>query len=405
MKKKIIFFFVVISCLLTIKALVVYLITPNNTLSYFNQSFLINYSNGFVRRGLLGEVFKFIHLKTGTNILSLIKYFSLICYTIVFVYIIKLFLKEKIPIYFLLLPYILPYYLLIGFIGSRDFFLLILFVSSIHAVKKVKNKVVLYFILNMISIIGILSHEIYFFCSLPLILLFLISKSTNSFVRVSIYNIFSQLLCFLPVFIVLLLVTVYSGSESTFSMKMYQDILKIVPSDATGICNTGLSGEPQNQIPYMFKGLIYNGFSRGVSYSIFLVMIFFIFLFFNHLTENKIDPDFITTLFLIQLISFIPIFIIAIDWQRWFSMAIYTSIIAVVEMKSTHYFKIGCLNKCFIFLRRQISKIINTNKESVWFLAVFCIIPYYELGNTPYQFSNMFLIIMNYLTKGTSFIF
>ena len=405
MKKKLVLFFVLISCLLTVKELIVYVVTPNNTLSYFNQSFLINYSQGFVRRGLLGEIFKLIHLKTEADVLMLIKYFSLVCYIIVFAYMIRLFLKAKIPIYFLLLPYILPYYLLIGFVGSRDFFLLILFISSIYVIKNVKNKVGLYFILNIISAIGILSHEIYFFCSIPLILLLLISKSTKGFVGMSIYSIFSQVLYFLPVFVVLLLVIVNNGSESTFSTKMYQDILKIVPSDITGVCNTGLSGGLQNQIPYMFKGLIYNGFSRGLSYSIFLVMIFFIFLFFNHLTEDRINPNFITTLFLIQLVSFVPIFMIAIDWQRWFSIAIYTSIIAAVEMKPNYSLKIERLNRSFTFLRNQMSKMTDVGKEGIWFLAVFCIIPYYELGNTPYQFSNMFLIIMNCLTKVIYFIF
>lgn len=63
---------------------------PDN-LDYFDAELLINYSSGFIRRGLLGEIFKYIHLLTNIPVLYLTKIFSIVTYSTLIIYFIITF--------------------------------------------------------------------------------------------------------------------------------------------------------------------------------------------------------------------------------------------------------------------------------------------------------------------------
>lgn len=125
---------------LTLLSLFNFIMTPSNSFGgYYKQSIFINYSDGFIRRGLLGEFIKYLHIASGINVLAFTKYFTLGCYLIFCGYMIYLFRKNKISVFFLLMPYVLPFYALIDFIIIRDFFLLLLFTISIILIRKISN--------------------------------------------------------------------------------------------------------------------------------------------------------------------------------------------------------------------------------------------------------------------------
>lgn len=331
-----------ITLILTVISLITFILSPNNSLDIFNESILINYSDGFIRRGLWGEIIKKLHISLNIDVLIFIKYFTLLCYITFCAYMIYLFKRHNISIFFLLLPYVLPFYSLIYYIKIRDFFLLMIFALSALIIKKTSSKITLFIGINLLSIIGILTHEIYLFFSIPLFSILFILK--NIWRKNGKY--FSQLLYaflfFTPSILALSASVYYHGDINSVKI-IYNDVLNILPHHTVNKDLGGgigsLQGEATNLIPYMYRDLIWNGFSRGISYTLFFIIILYLFLNFDKLNfkffkkENlsPINTCFLTSIFLFQSICFLPILIVAIDWQRWLSIIIYTSLITYIQ--------------------------------------------------------------------------
>lgn len=413
--------FILICIVVYIYVFSVTLVSPNVSWDPLNESLLINYSNGFIRRGLLGEIIKVLHLKFGIDPFVFIKYFSLICYVGVCGHLLYLFIRKNISIFFLLLPYVLPYYLLIGWIRMRDFFLMLLFTISIAAIKKIGNKSLLFLILNILSTVGILAHETYFFISIPMFSVLINfekyfqnnSNLFSAFLKVVLF----AFLFFLPASFILLMSIYYHG-DKYYAQVIFRDIVSFTPAYVQDIKMTvgirSLGDNATNLIPFVYRELVWNGFSRGVSYTLFFIIILFIFSFFEKLDipifqkkAKSLNSNYLVIVFLFQFLCFLLIFIVAVDWQRWFSMIIYTTLIVNVYYSSR--IAKQDLPRFLKTIPNSIKKIYNLfipiNKNTVIFVSIFCIIPYFPMGNTPYQFSNTFLILHNFLTKATLALF
>lgn len=386
-------------------SLFMFIIHPNNNFSILNQNFLINYSSGFIRRGLLGEIIKRLYNFSPFNILNFIKYFCLVFYLFISSFLLLKFIKQSKSIILLLMPYVLPYYSFIGYIIIRDFFLLTLFLVSVYVLKIINNKIIKLTFLNLITIIGILTHEAYFFFSVPVLIVIttIIGKQFNSI------EFLHNSIAFIPSIFTLSASIYYHGSTESVTI-IYNDVIKILPKNTYNTeLNGGIASLSSNsffQIKYMFQELLWNGFSRGISYLFFFITILFLLLnseklnfSFSSKRTAPINSNYITFFFLIQTISFLPIFIVAIDWQRWISISIYSSFIIIAIFKTSELeisdFIMHLLDKIRAFL----SKFILNDSSTIYLLLFFCIIPYFKLGNTPYQFSNIYIIIHNYLSK------
>lgn len=81
-------------------AFVSYCMYRPDQLDYFDAELLINYSSGFIRRGLLGEIFKYIHLLTNIPVLYLTKIFSIVTYLTLIIYFIITFYKKGLSLFF-----------------------------------------------------------------------------------------------------------------------------------------------------------------------------------------------------------------------------------------------------------------------------------------------------------------
>lgn len=385
-------------------------ITSNTHFGFFNQSMVINYSQGFIRRGLLGEFFKKLHFLTHVNIFLLIKIFCLANYLFFIGYILVVFCKKKLSYTFLFLPYVLPYYVFLGFINAKDFFLLNLFLLQLICLKKIKNNFYKIIILNAISIIGILTHEIFFFISIPILIYHLIIENKKPLKKIDLllYAIY-----FIPSLIVILLCIKYHGNPN-IAYLIYQDVLSYIPKNMENVeMNDGvasLGDRAENKITHVFKDLMWNGFSRGVSYLIYFITLLYILLNLDKINIdlfkrkenfNTINPINITFIFIFQTICLIPIYYVAIDWQRWLSIALYQAILYNVFFYDS---KILPYAKIMYKLKHIYSLFFNSSKSTVLLISIFCIIPYFKLGNTNYQFNNVFLIFMNYISKVISVI-
>ena len=153
-------------------------------LEYYSPELLINYSAGFIRRGLLGSIFLYFN-KIGINALLMIRLFNIFSFLLIVFYFIKNSIFFKIDFYFLLFPFILPYLLLCNMLGFRDYFLLLLTIPIFKLYIQKQNTLTIS-IINILIIFGILSHEMFIFMVFPFVLLLLAQQLllTSDFVNV-----------------------------------------------------------------------------------------------------------------------------------------------------------------------------------------------------------------------------
>lgn len=174
---------------------------------------LTNYQGGFVRRGLIGEVMYFLQQECGINALFMAYAFSIISAVVFFYLIIRDTINRKFSILFLPTTMLLSSLFVSGHWVRKDFFILLLFYSIVLLLKKEWK--IRYLLINLLLIIGILTHEVIFFISLPII--FITVCNTTSIVgrKVSITNLLSNVLwCslyMLPSIVTLLFVTFFNG--------------------------------------------------------------------------------------------------------------------------------------------------------------------------------------------------
>lgn len=387
---------------------IVSLLTANdNDFGYATQSFLINYSSGFVRRGLNGEILRRLHLLFGINVLIFIKYFSIFNYLLFVSIIFYNFYKKKLSFYFLILPYVLPYYTLINMINMKDFFLLNLFILAIVTMQKIEKILISALLVNLICVIGILSHETFFFFSIPILsLLFFIKKDKNKIIA----NTSISFLFFIPSYIALFFSIIKHGNLQ-MSYTIYNSIQKIIPAEARHIPMSesiiSLGDSMQNKMGYVFKDLIWNGFSRGVSYTCFFIVLFYVIQNIDKLTKplfqkkrlHSINEKVVSFVFLFQILCFLPIFFVAIDWQRWISISLYSALGVFLFYDSKDDFFIKVNELILIKIKTFYNYFLKSTTNTIYIIATFNIIPYIKFGNTEFQFNNIFMIFMNYFTK------
>ncbi|WP_288764179.1 hypothetical protein [uncultured Weeksella sp.] len=368
------------------------------------QSNYISYSYGFVRRGLFGELTKIV-AKYEINTFLFIKVFSIIILIFVFIYFFNLFKKNGYSLNFLFLPFTLSYTLLSGLIEFKDYFQILLIIFIVYLLKK--ESIIKYLWINIIAIIGILIHEIFFFISIPFIFIYLFNENYQP--KKFISATFKSFGIVLPSFVALIMTIIYHGTPE-IAQNLYQESLSLIPSYATNLhISDGLRalGEnTENKVIGMFKGKIWNGFSRGVTYVFFVIALLYITLYFNNL-KHKTKTNFTPNLFFIfcfQLLAMLPIFVVAIDWSRFISLCLLSSLVYFMEFKNvrikpifSHY-----INQFATISDRVFSTFIHSNKQMFYVVCYFCIIPHLEFGNRPYAFTNSIIMLMNYITKAIS---
>ena len=221
------------------------------TLDYFNSNTLINYSQGFVRRGLSGELILLLSNLLGANPLYIIKALNLILVASFLFYFVKSIVKYHLSFYFFVFPFVLPFLILDDIINFKDFFTLILFIILVKtAVSSKVHGVLQLVLLNIISIVAILNHEMSFFIFIPALLMI------KYFINASRKKTVAQLFFLLPAFIVLLLCIHYSGTvtQANEILTSYKNL----PNNHLKIDQ--LSDKATFLLPKFFTTITWNGF-------------------------------------------------------------------------------------------------------------------------------------------------
>ena len=290
-------------------------------------------------------------------------------------------------------------------INFKDFFTLILFIFLVKtAVSSKVHGVLQLVLLNIISIVAILNHEMSFFIFIPALLMI------KYFINASHKKTVAQLFFLLPAFIVLLLCIHYSGTvtQANEILTSYKNL----PNNHLKIDQ--LSDKATFLLPKFFTTITWNGFSRGITSIFYIAQILILLTFFDKIKtsfkryQNTLDPSVLVMAYLVLLCCFLPIFFIAYDWHRFLFLILMSTLIIGIEMHKQEI-KSNSLPHLALMpmqlLKKLISYFIIPEKSLLLIIGFFGLIPHVAMGNTSYQFSNLYLIILNYATKVTSVLF
>jgi hypothetical protein len=303
---------------------------------------LINYSGGFVRRGLPGEVIQLLNFdpRMTAIFISFIALIFLLRY---------LYLNSKhyFDFYIILSPVFMGF-VYYGGVLRKDILLMLTLAFLLKNI--VSNG---YVILSVLLItFGILSHELFFFVSIPIITVFLIynKKPPINYLAFSIY----------PTLLMIFLIF-YKG-DITIATAI-NDSWSVSFDQYCSSCN--------NSVPSAAIGAISWTASKGLSLSasllkspitIFTWLIIIAACYFISLGLIKREKDKFSwaSIMAFQFISISPLFIVGWDFGRWINIWMISSLLIIINFRNylpKFNFPIG-------------EKIIPTSKLPILFLIV-----------------------------------
>lgn len=170
---------------------------------------LINYQGGFVRRGIIGELFYMANPYIDTHMAIYI--FCIICAILFFYLIFRDTIRKGYSILLLPSAFLLSSLFVSLHWVRKDIFIMLLFYCIVRLQKSMNSYRIL--LINIILIIGILSHEVFLFISLPLMFFSVVSEG-DTWVQYkrTVRNVFKTILYYLPAFIAGFITVVYKGN-------------------------------------------------------------------------------------------------------------------------------------------------------------------------------------------------
>ena len=276
---------------------------------------LINYSGGFVRRGLSGELIllisNFFNIAAQDSLFFLFSSLQLFFFIFIFI----LLRQKQITFWFFLIfasPSFLSFYIFDPSIIARKEILIYLTYLAWMITLSRHSKVTFNtsIIFSILGIFITLLHEIFVFYSVIFYLITIIYFKEKS-LKLN-YSIFIPLSSAATVILIMLVPTGFN------SLAICSRIIEagIEPS----VCEGGILSWPARGVieGFIHNLTIYNFWTPfGLVLILFLPIIpFFLFSYANHLLINQ--PSNRLLFFLaIQLISMSPLFLVATDWGRW----------------------------------------------------------------------------------------
>ena len=320
-----------------------YQLNVNNSMA----EWLINYQGGFVRRGLLGELFTQLSLIFDYPVRKIILYFLYVIF-ISYYLLIYLFFRNIKTNYIIIISLLSPLFILsplaeLEALGRKDLLIQLFFLIYCNLYSKTN-----FFSLSLVLLfcfpILLLTHEVSVFY-LPFFFIILLFKIKKFNIPKLISIVFLSII-FLSI-IYILSISAYSLDQ----IKIMCDQIKNILNDKCGLGAYVLN-----------RSLKHNIAELGGLNSIHLIRNFFIFILgysaliiliqsskFNKSKNNILNKFF--NLKLLIFLTFLPTlipFAIAVDWGRWFNLS-YTMLIL---------FYFFCIKNEKIFLNEN-SKIIN----------------------------------------------
>lgn len=285
--------------------------------TYCLGEFLINYQGGFVRRGFLGEIIYQSAVSLNISPQLFVGIFCALCVAIVVWFFVVQFRHNNICWWLLPLNFCLANLSVI----RKDYFFVVSLILILICYKSTWNRILKIILINIIAIITILSHEVFFFYCVPLLCWIIFREDTLS------KNTACRILICIPIFLAMLIVSIYHGDGNTaqliansWTKTLNIDPTTLIPPTAyDGIIFdfSGAIGALSWDIEKVFFYHVKRNFlecSLGISgFVIRPIMLFIVFYFiinflstFSSLTYNR--TVFFTRIYIFQFLSLLPLF-------------------------------------------------------------------------------------------------
>ena len=329
--------------------------------SYQYEDWLINYSNGFVRRGLIGEILIKISSIINFNLQYLVLFFLIFLLTIFYKKSYNLISKiEYGKIYYFLIfsPFFFFFYIVNHSAGIRKEFLLYLFFIYLITDEKIDiSKYKLYFYSLIFSILILIHEGLIFY--LPFYLLFIIFISNRKNLKTIFYNLGLVISCSL--FFALLSIN-FNGSD--------EHVVKICESLTYNVKESCVNGGAINHLKDGLSYSIKHVLKEHDTLSIFnwiLITLFgffpIIIIFKNSVFKNNYfinsylylkTKNFYIIFLALSLVSILPLFIVAFDWGRWLSIYYHLTAFNLIYLIKSKKIKLNEKNFFELFFTKKI---------------------------------------------------
>ncbi len=296
------------------------------------SEFLVNFSGGFVRRGLLGEILYDISQATGISPFPLILGISIICLAFVVTFFLKAFVKRDMNWWIVLSPLFCGF--LVYFV-RKDFMQYALLIGVLLMLRRWRGNPWNILAVCALSIFGLMLHEAYLFWAIPLTVLAIYAVS-RSIVAAAVCA-----LAFLGCFGVL---SVFKGDAS--------NVTAIMASwDSLGIglesCGTSISALGWDSVNTFFFHLRSNFYAAGATGSegwlgvviqpiFFMVTYYFISNFSRVFRKkgtdfNEDDRTNLSAVYLLCALTMLPMFtVLSCDYGRLYQYLFVSAYAAVL---------------------------------------------------------------------------
>lgn len=169
--------------------------------SWMISEFLINYQDGFVRRGLIGEIIFLFVQKFNMDIAWTIKIICLFSLFFVCIFFVKFFKKNGFSLYMLPLCFFLSAGILSHNWIRKDYLILSFFIAILLFYNKFKlNRKIKFFLINVLGVFIILCHEVFAFIAIPILFLLITNhfsdKGLKKSMALSLLAIFPMVITF-----------------------------------------------------------------------------------------------------------------------------------------------------------------------------------------------------------------
>lgn len=337
---------------------------------------LINYQGGFVRRGLIGELFYSLHSLTKIP-LDLIILASVIFFffnfSLILVKTTKLIGDTKIDLLIFLSPGFFLYPVMNSEIIGRKDIMLVLLIGVLVFFKDIFKKNINLFLICFLITFLTLSHSGFLFYSQYIVVIYLFSeiKLNNKFLK--------RKICFIIILYLILgsLTHYYSGTQEQV-YQICESLKTFAPKDCA---NTGqISWLKSNTSHYLTEKLTFDNLTLSnhiIVYSISLYLIYFFFFFKIKKSEFQIKKSFLTNItpykfFLVLIFLTLPIFILGRDWGRYIYLSYCCSFFVYIYLTK---------NNLIVFKNFNIPKLLNKKYLFVlilFFYSFFWTVPFYD---------------------------
>lgn len=311
--------------------------------SWQMTEWLINYSGGFVRRGLPGEIILFVAEQAKTQENYLVIFISFAIYFLVFA-IIRSKSKSLFSTAYLLSPVALGSAAYQDFIVRKDALGILFLLICLHCYQKLKRPLARLLTCNTFVCVAILSHETFFFYALPALIIINADLKSGT-VLAHCKKIALSCLGYLPSIVTFGLVTHFHGTWIT-AKKINLSLLHLWEvMDPINSCNclTDARGSIDALAWTASEGLnlsksVLSSYSNGIwvplAWAITIAFCYGATIFFlkdsntgeeSHKDKNLNKKNLKSILFF-QLLMISPLFVFGWDFGRWIFLWINSSI-------------------------------------------------------------------------------